>query len=138
MTLLVAADLLSPDGEIDGVLFYPSSGSSAITSRLDAYLTQGYTRATAAEITDATTSDDFARAFAYWRAWSDVVQRITLAPASTSLAGDISVTRLQSQIAEWVSRRDYWEQQFLALLPDPNRTAATRGVTQSIPNSYRF
>ncbi|MEO7102868.1 MAG: hypothetical protein ABI119_05980 [Gemmatimonadaceae bacterium] len=132
---LVAADLASPAGEVETTLFYPGTLDAAVTARLNAYLTQGYALGTA--LTDTVAQDDLARNYAYYRAWSDVVNRITLQPASTSLAGEVSISRLQSQINTWIVARDAWRQAYLALLPDSS-TVATPGVSQSIATLYRF
>lgn len=137
MTLLVAADLLSPNGEIDGALFYPAMLSGDITTRINAYITQGYAKATAAAIDDPAIADKIARIFGYYRAWSDVVNRLTLSPAQSTLEGEGSISMLQSQIEAWIRRRDSLEAQLVALLPEEARTVTTPG-TVSIPTRIRF
>jgi GH15 family glucan-1,4-alpha-glucosidase len=136
---LTSSDLLTPDGEIDGALFYPSLSSPDVSARVDAYLVQGYAKATAATVTDANLADRIARAFAYYRAWSDVVNRLTLSPASASLAGEVSTSFLQTQINEWILARDAWKAEYLALLPvDPDTEVARRGVSQAVRTEVRF
>lgn len=137
MTLLAAADVLSPAGEIDGPLFYPALSSGDITIRLDAYLTQGYARATDAAIDDPARADAVAQTYAYYRAWSDVVNRLTMMPASSALEGEGSISMLQSQIEEWIRRRNDLKAELDGLLPTQSRTAATSG-TLALTTGYKF
>lgn len=135
---LVAADVLAPAGEIDGALFYPALSSGDLTTRLTAYLTQGYARATELAV-DSTVQDWYARVYVYYRGWSDVVNRLTLTPASTSLAGEVSASFLQTQINQWILARDAWKSQLDQLTPiDPSSTAQRPSGVRAIPNEYRF
>lgn len=135
---LVAADLLNPAGEIDAELFYPGIASGDVTTKLNAYLTQGYTRAAALMVL-STDTDEFARLYSYYRSFSDVVNRLTLTPASSSIGGDVSMSFLQTQINSWIAKANGWQTQYLALIPlDPNSTAAAPGVSQSIAAEFTF
>lgn len=129
---LVAADLLLPSGEIDGALFYPALSSGEVSTRIGAYITQGYALA-------VSVSDAAVRAFVYYRAWSDVVNMLTLTPASVSLAGEVSSSRLQSQINEWIAQRNAWRTLYISLLPvDPNAVKPIIPGTQAVPLRTTF
>ena len=135
---LTATDVLTPLGEIDGALFFPALSSGQVTTRVTSYLTSGYAKATALAVPDAATADAIARTFTYYRAWSDVVNRLTLAPASASLAGEVSTSYLQTQINAWITARDAWRLEYQALLP----VTATSGIaptgTRAVPIDFRF
>lgn len=131
--MLSSADLLTPAGEIDGAQFYPSLSSLDVSALIDAYATQGYAKATEAGISDSGTADKIARKFAYYRAWSDVVNRLTLSPASASLAGDVSTSYLQTQIDEWITKRDSWLADFQALIPTETPTRAVSRTVVTAP-----
>lgn len=133
---IVAADLILPSGEIDGGLFYPALDSGALATRLGAYITQGYAQGTELQVLPAL-ADWYARVYGYYRAWSDVVNRLTLTPASAALEGEGSRTFLQTQINSWIQQRDAWKAQLAQLVPQTS-TATTPGAQQSIVNSYRF
>jgi hypothetical protein len=123
---LVAADLLVPNGRVDGPRFYPDLVDADINTRLTAYIAQGYTLATGV-------SDDAVRAYVYYLVWSDVVNMLTLDPASVSLGGEVSNSRLQTQIDEWIAQRNAWRTQYLALLPvDPTAPTLIVPGTQAV------
>lgn len=129
---LASTDLLKPNGEINGLLFYPTLSPSDVSALIASYLTQGYAAATAAGVTDAGELDLAARRWVYYLAWSDVVDRITLTPASTSLAGEVSTTMLQTQIDQWIAKRDYWLAQYGAVIPVPTQKP-TGPVSVALP-----
>lgn len=134
---LVAADVLIPVGEIDGALFYPKLSGTDVTARVTSYLTTGYGKATTAAVEDPATQDEIARTYAYWRAWSDVVNWLTLSPASTSLAGDVSVSYLQTQINQWIVARDGWYVAYLGLIPVAADVPLT-GASGAVPTHFIF
>jgi len=135
---LIATDVLTPLGEIDGALFYPSLSSGQVTTRVTSYLTSGYAKATALLVTDAATQDAIARTFTYYRAWSDVVNRLTLSPASASLAGEVSTSYLQTQINSWITARDAWRLEYQSLLPITATSGVAPSGTRAIPIDFRF
>ncbi len=132
---VIAADLLLPSGEIDGVLFYPALDSGAITTRLTAYIAEGGAQGALLNVVPAML-DWYTKVYSYYRAWSDVVNRLTLTPASASLEGEGSRSFLQTQINSWIVARNAWQSQLAQLVPIS--TALAPGVQQSIPNKYVF
>lgn len=135
---IVAADVQVPTGEIDGALFYPSTAAPDISTRLSAYIAQGYSKATLAGIEDTDAQDNIARIYTYYRAWSDVVNRLTMTPASSQLEGEGSVTMLQTQIEQWILARDRYADDLAVLLPDDNKSKAQPQRTQSVPTRFCF
>lgn len=145
MANLAASDLLVPLGMIDGALFYPSLSSGDVTARLNAYLTAGYAVATAGYTLAALTPtqeqlDAIARDYTYYRAWNEVVMRMTAAPASAALEGEGSSGFLQTQYNEWILARDAWKASYISLIPPAagTSTPVTAGVTTSVPNTFVF
>jgi hypothetical protein len=132
---LVADDLLTPDGEIDGALFFPTLSSGELAIRLSSYLTQGYTLAPSAS---SGVQDHIARLYAYYRAWSDVVNMLTLTPASVSLAGEVASSRLQTQIDAWIAKRDSWQAQYLELIPLASNVSIVPSGTMNVPVRTSF
>lgn len=142
---LTHVDVLVPTGEIEGVVFYPQLLSVDVNTRLDAYLANGYALAssgyTLAQITPTQLQlDEIARAYTYFRALNDVVIRMTSSPASASLGGEVSTSFLQTQINEWITQRDNAKTAYIGLIPPAFglSTAATPGVSQSIPTEFTF
>lgn len=95
------ADLLSPAGEVELVLF-PGESAAAVTARLDAYLVDAYAKldAQAAGMTEA--ERDLAAAdWAYHRAYRAVETRLAAEPASATLDDQGSRTYTAAQIQQF-------------------------------------
>jgi hypothetical protein len=136
---LVAADLLSPSGEIDGALFYPQLSSGGVSAKLGLYITAAASFADGAGVSDPALVDELSRAWIYYRAWNDVVQRLTLTPATASLGGEVSTSFLQTQINEWIKGRDMWRAAYLALIPlPPGSTVEQAGLSQAVDTVIRW
>lgn len=95
---ITGQDLLSPAGEVEGVLF-PGEDSASITSRLDGYVQDAYERIQVAAPEMAAVDQDRAAAdWAYYRVYTAVHLRLSAEPASASLDDQGSRSYLMTQI----------------------------------------
>lgn len=140
---LVAAALLEPQGALTSDLF-PGDDATALTARLAAYLDAGYARADAAATPPSGADrDDYARAWAYGRAYGAAYQRMTTAAATLSVDGEVSRSFLITQIQNVRDLRDAAVAQAAAILAgaDPGTTptdATRRGPPASASSSLTF
>ena len=96
---IVAADVLSPTGQVNGSVWFPALSSGEVTTLLTGFITDAYTR---------TDDDDAAALWVYYRAATAVADRMTSSPASTTKAlvdqGSRTTTTLKDQINYWVQK----------------------------------
>jgi hypothetical protein len=96
---ITSADVLSPAGDIDGAVWFPSLSSGAVTTLVGGYITDAYTK---------TTEDDAAELWVYYRAASAVADRLTSGPASVTrnldAQGSKTSQTIQAQIDYWVAK----------------------------------
>jgi hypothetical protein len=136
---LAADALLTPEGRVNAALFYPDDVESQVITRLGVYLAAGYDVATAiTPALDEATADKLASTYAYWRAWDDVAQRLVLGASSATLEGEGTITRLGSQISEWLLQRDKWQADYLALIPDTSGSTTRTAGTRALTNQYHY
>lgn len=130
--MLEPAQLIAPEGEIEPAMF-PGDKAEALESRVQAYLTHGYEKATAAEVLDAD-RDDAARAWAYHRAFRSVFVRLSASPASVSLDAQCSTSRTAQQIAEFGRLAAQYEAEYLGLVPvaQTPKPAPTSGAVRTV------
>lgn len=73
---IAASDVQSPTGDIDGAIWFPSVVGGTLTTLLNGYITDAYTR---------TDDDDAAKLWVYYRAASAVADRLATTATSKSL-----------------------------------------------------
>lgn len=96
---IVAADLVSPVGDVDGAVWFPVLTSGEVLTLLTGYITDAYTR---------TDDDDAARQWSYYRAASSVADRLATTATSKTLTlvdqGSKSETVSAGQFAYWAAK----------------------------------
>lgn len=133
---LVAADLLEPLGPLTAALFpedtVSGSGVGTVTYRLNAYLTDGYTRAGSLTGDDA---DAAARLWAMYRAYVAVTTRLANEAATVSLADQGARTRTDAQRELFQQMADATLAEFRLLVPSDALTPEPTGYP--VINSLR-
>lgn len=96
---LAAADLLSPLGDVDGAVWFPSLLSGAVSTLLTGYIADAVAR------TDVVAAQPL---WAYYRAATAVADRMASEAASKTIAlvnqGSKSTTTLEAQIQYWIDK----------------------------------
>ena len=116
-TTLTAADLREPAGQLPDGIFPAGTTSIGIDAILAAYLADADTRAAAASLTDQPALDNYARAWAYHRAYKARYVEMLSDPASQSEEGQGSATYTASQIAAMGALADAYRLEAETLLP---------------------
>ncbi len=98
------ADLLSPVGRIDPAVHFPGETTRQVEARVQAYLTDATTRTAA--FTDETTGDEARTAWAYYRAYDAVYQRMVSLPSSVAFTDEGSGSYLVTQMQLIKDERD--------------------------------
>ncbi len=108
------ADLLSPVGRIDPAVHFPGETTRQVEARVQAYLTDATTRTAA--FTDETTGDEARTAWAYYRAYYAVHQRISNLPSSVAFTDEGSSSYLVAQMQMIKDERDAAWDEFTELV----------------------
>jgi len=132
-----SADLIAPVGLVEASLF-PGEASNVMAERLDGYLDEGYTRATAAEADEAN-HDEAAKQWAYHRAFLQVYLRLSANPSQVDVDGKGSHQYLISQINNFKNLSDdaLRAHQGLLVPVTVKRTTQTR-PSHTVRNSFSW
>ena len=94
---LLAVDLLTPRGRLNGAALWPGVATPDVESSLGEFLADGYTRVAAEGIT-GTDQDAPARLWAYHRAYTEASDRLLLMPTSVTSSDEGSASYDMRQI----------------------------------------
>ena len=133
--MLAADDLLAPRGELQPALF-PMVDTQAVATMVDEYLQAGYSEAAAAGFTDQPRLDRIARAYAYWRIYDGVVQRIAASPMSLSLNDKGSSTYTTEQLRVLTGKANYWQSEYMLVVVPDAPAEASGASTGATPNRF--
>lgn len=106
---LTSVDLLAPTGDIEAS-FFPKDDAPVLGERLDAYLAEGYAKASA--LTAPADRDAAALAWAYHRAYRAIAARLAAQPATVSLDGGMSRTYTAAQVQHFTQLADGYAAEF--------------------------
>jgi hypothetical protein len=131
-----AADLIEPTGPLTTSLF-PGEDINALSMRCDAYVAAAANdpRVIAAIGANAANADSAKTAYALWRAYSAVVQRMNAEPLSVSQFEKGSTGYSVSQIAAMQALADQFDGNLDALVPLPTDAVAP-AMTTGVANVY--
>jgi hypothetical protein len=134
-------DLLEPAGPI-APSFFPNESPSALATRLQAYLDDGARRVSATGL-GGTAADDAVRAWAEYRAFNAVTNRLAVEAQSVTIADQGARTRSVEQLRMLALSRDAALARWNALVPAPSEvsgSAATppRGTSGSTAIRYTW
>lgn len=128
---------IDPVGTLTTSLF-PGDDQNALTARVTAYIAAAATDARVMAIVGAGGSSDAATtAYAYWRAYSAVVQRMNTEPLSVRLNDPDKGSHAYSaaQIGQMQQLADSFNQQLDAMLP-PDDEPVTPAMSMGVSNSF--
>lgn len=129
--MLTPDTLLEPTGDLAPELF-PGKDAAAIDTLLQAYLTDGYSRVPTT--VDSVTMDRAAMAWAYARAYRNVLMRLSRTPATVNITNEGSTQLLSEQIRTFAKLATRWEADYNSIIgeaPEPDDTPSTTAL-----NSY--
>jgi hypothetical protein len=136
---VAASDLIDPAGPLTTSLF-PGDDMNALTARVNAYFAAAASDKRVAAIVgaDSANADAAAEAYALWRAYRAVVQRMNSEPITVRLNdGDKGSHGYSvSQIAAMQALVDSYDAQLAAMLPAQDTPVAT--MSQGIPNTFSW
>lgn len=130
---LTPNDLLEPIGDLAPELF-PGKDAAAIDTMLSAYLADGYARIPTT-IVDTASRDGAALAWAYGRAYRNVLRRLSRTPATVSIANEGTTTMLQKQIETFAKEAQRWEAEYTSIIgdaPAPDDTPSAAATNQYV------
>lgn len=125
--MLTSTNLLDPLGEIVASLF-PSDTTSTLATRLDTYLSEGYTKA--ASVSDADARDAAAKHWAYARAYRNVYVRLSGSSSQINVGGALERTFTSAQVTNFLTLADTNQAVFDAILATGEEVSAS-GVPQA-------
>lgn len=131
---VAAADLLSPNGEIE-VSFFPGEDETAVTGRLTAYISDG--NAKAASLSGAE-KDAAVTAWAYHRAYKAIYTKLLRNPSSWSLEGEGSASISGEQIKAFGRLADDYLAVFNAAVVVPVNANAPSAASSSTVNAFTW
>lgn len=126
------ANLLTPVGELNRELLFPALTSSQLEEMLQVWLDQAV-----AEMTTKTVKSELhdggATAHAYYRAYDQVVERLSAQPTSKSLSdAGISVSYSADQRKTFVDKRNSWKYVWEGILATSIAQASMFPSTQPV------
>lgn len=129
-------DLLQPKGDLDLALFTGLTASD-VSDALEAYLTDAAGRIAQAGV-PAADVDAAARAWAYYRAYTRIGQRLLAMARTATIEGQGTRRHEQEQADGFLAIADRWLAQYESLIPPA--AAATPAVPPSaaLTNAYRW
>lgn len=131
-------DLLQPLGELTPGMF-TQLDSAQLFVLLQGFLDQGYARATAhVPPVSAPNLDEAATAWAYAQAYLNVWRRLSLAPATVHVDGEVSRTYLSSQIETWEKLYTQWLSAFDSFLVSSADVRSVQTVVANVPTRTVF
>ena len=130
---VVAADLISPKGEIERTTF-AGEDDTALTERMEAYITDGMERTTT--ITEPAERDRLVKAWAYHRAYEAAGQ--ILAATLSGKMGDSSYYLLGQQLNFFLTRSAVKLAEFERGITPADTTSLTGTGTTFTPNEVNW
>lgn len=110
---VVLADVKSPAGDVNGAVWFPALSSGEVDTLLNGFITDAVGK---------TDDADAQEQWVYYRAATEVADRMTVDPASKTLAladqGSKSTTTLEAQIQYWVQKAAAYLAAFEELVGD--------------------
>jgi hypothetical protein len=134
---VAAAALIEPTGPLTTSLF-PGEDGNALAVRVDAYLTAALTdpRVAAIIAADGTKTDAAKTAYALFRAYSAVVQRMNSEPLTVNVTEKGGHGYSTAQIGAMQQLADKYDAALDALLPVASQPVA--GLSVGIPNVFSW
>jgi hypothetical protein len=99
---VVNGDFIAPTGELRADMF----PGDTLATNITAWLTQAAVK--------APDNDDAQTAWVYYRAWTDVANRLGTNPAEVDIEGEGGVRTLKEQIGFAQGRAAYWRSEYEA------------------------
>jgi hypothetical protein len=133
---VASSDLIEPTGPLTPSLF-PGEDANKLSDRVDAYIAaaENDTRVIAAIAANPDNEDRATRAYALYRAYSAVVQRMNAEPLSVTAFEKGGHGYSVSQISAMQALADQYSGELDALIPLPT-DAATPAQTTSVANAF--
>jgi hypothetical protein len=131
---ITPADLLQPAGELEAADF-PMLDADGLTTRLQAYIDDGYARVAPLDLTDDE-KDRAVRAYSYGRSYRSILSRLSRNPATVTLEGEGQRVYLSEQLRTFKENAVRWEQDYDAITasdtPTPEETPSAAAVNRYV------
>lgn len=137
MPPLTSADLLSPKGPLDALLF-PGEASNVLAARLDQYLATAYAKTEVAAQTDPDLQNSLAYNWALYLAFSFVHMRMSAEPITLNVAEKGSHGYSQAQIDTMKRFADKYHSDFKTLLIMPGVSVSRLPGSISVRNTVEW
>jgi hypothetical protein len=135
--MLSPGDLRSPTGDLGDSLF-PGESSGKLDERLQGYIDEGYSKASAAALA-GDDADEAAKAWSYYRAYNAVYVRMLNNPSTVQMERQGQTSTLWSQIEAMGKLADAAKATFLELLPPESQVGTpTLPETAAVPTQFTY
>lgn len=132
-------DLKEPDGELDLALLFPDKTTTQAEDDLQTWLDKANAELAGAGLIDQDEIDLGAKAYAYYRAYKSVYQRLSARPISKSLTQDgISVSMTQGQIDSFKQKYIEWERIWVTTMESVSTTEIIAPSTVAVDTEPTF
>lgn len=133
---VVAADLKQPKGHLERALFPSDADDTAFDLRLTGYIADGVARV--AEFSIVENVDAATTAWAYYRAYYTIGQRLLAQERSATIEGQGSNRFEQKQADGFFALAAQWKATFEGLIPDATAPVPAAVPSASLTNEYRW
>lgn len=133
-------DLKEPEGELDLELLFPDKTAIQREDDLQVWIDKAVAIAEAAGVTDQDAIDRGAKAYAYYRAYKSVYQRLSATAASVNVQdAGISSSMTQGQIDSFRLKYLEWEGIWTQVLESVSTTdISTQPMTYAVKTEVSF
>jgi hypothetical protein len=126
-------DLKEPVGELDLDLLFPDISTSTAEDNLTVWMGQAIAMMTEAGITDPDIIDRGTSAYAYYRAYRSIYQRLAASPSSQNLAdAGISQSMSAQQIQSFQTKEVSWMRVWESIVEAATPASVVPFTTQAI------
>lgn len=132
----VPADMMQPAGMLTLSLFPNYSDQTALNEFLEGLLAAGYENAS--DLDEQDEKDGAALAFAYYRAYDAIYQRLLNSPSTASIDGEASRQFLWSQIEAFQKLSDRYKGEYDAFFDASGEGISAHESAPAVKNKFVF
>lgn len=138
MANLVPEDLRAPKGPVTSYHF-PDTDSNVVDAQLEVFLNEAYADERVAAQTDSTKKNLLARAYALWKTFEMIVERMALQPATLTVSEKGGHAYTADQREKIQSLADKYQSDFLGMLRvDPEQAPSNLPGTLSSKTVFEW
>lgn len=130
---VVVDDLKEPEGELDLELLFPDKTATQAEDDLQVWIDKAVAEAAAVGVVNQDDVDRGVRAYAYYRAYKSIYQRLSANPSSSNVQdAGVSSSISQGQIDSFRVKYLDWERIWVQVLESVNTTEVILPMTHAV------